>query len=85
MRSPSVYGQPLTAGQLAALRLAAEGYTSAQIATRLGSSEAGVHRRFKEIAIRLGSHSRTHSVVIALRRGLIHFDDLDLDQPRSAA
>lgn len=85
MRSPSVYGQPLTVGQLDALRLAAEGYTSAQIATRLNSSEAGIHRRFKEIAIRLDTHSRTHSVVIALHRGLIRLDDLDLDQSRSAA
>ncbi|MFE0794717.1 response regulator transcription factor [Streptomyces mutabilis] len=85
MRSPSVYGQPLTPGQIAALRLAAAGYTSRQIAARLGSTETGVHRRFKEAAIRLGARSRTHAVVIALHRGLIRFDDLDLNQPRSAA
>ncbi|GAA4823948.1 response regulator transcription factor [Streptomyces ziwulingensis] len=82
MRSPSVPGQPLTIGQLAALRLAASGYTSRQIATRLGTTEAGVHRRFKEITIRLGARSRTHAVVIALQHGHIRLDDLDLTPHR---
>ncbi|MGR6538863.1 response regulator transcription factor [Streptomyces rochei] len=85
MRSPSVPGQPLTPGQLAALRLAASGYTSRQIATRLHTTESGVHLRLKEATVRLGARSRTHAVVIALRRRIIRFDDLDLDQPRSVA
>jgi DNA-binding NarL/FixJ family response regulator len=86
MRSPSVEGQPLTAGQIAALRLAASGYTSRQIANRLGTTEQGVHLRLKEAAVRLGARSRTHAVVIALHRNVIHFTDLDLNQPgRSAA
>lgn len=77
MRSPSVLGQPLSAGQLAALQLAASGYSSRQIARRLNTTEQGIHLRLKEAAIRLGARSRTHAVVIALRRCLIRFDDLD--------
>ncbi|MFJ2697462.1 response regulator transcription factor [Streptomyces rochei] len=77
MRSPSVPGQPLTPGQLAALRLAASGYTSRQIATRLHTTESGVHLRLKEATVRLGARSRTHAVVIALRRRIIRFDDLE--------
>jgi DNA-binding CsgD family transcriptional regulator len=63
---------------LAALRLAASGYTSRQIAVRLGSTERGIHLRLKEAAVRLGAKSRTHAVVIALRRCVIRFDDLEL-------
>jgi DNA-binding NarL/FixJ family response regulator len=83
VRNPSVYGQDLTTGQLAALQLAASGYTSRQIANRLDTTETGVHLRLKEAAIRLGARSRTHAVAIALHRRLIHFDDLD--HPRRAA
>lgn len=86
MRSPGYYGKPLSPGQLAALRLAASGYTSRQIAARLDSTEQGVHLRLKEAQVRLGARSRTHAVVIALRRALIRFDDLDLpDQQENAA
>lgn len=86
MRSPGYYGKPLSPGQIAALRLAASGYTSRQIAARLNSTEQGVHLRLKEAQVRLGARSRTHAVVIALRRAIIRFDDLDLpDQQREAA
>jgi DNA-binding NarL/FixJ family response regulator len=78
-------GKPLSPGQLAALRLAASGYTSRQIASRLGSTERGIHLRLKEVQVRLGARSRTHAVVIALRRHVIRFDELDLDQQRTAA
>lgn len=85
MRRPSVEGQPLSPGQLAALRLAASGYTSRQIATRLQTTEQGVHLRLKEAQVRLGAHSRTHAVVIALARGVIRFDELDLNEPTRRA
>ncbi|MFD9276862.1 LuxR C-terminal-related transcriptional regulator [Streptomyces mirabilis] len=78
MRSPGFEGKPLSPGQLAALRLAASGYTSRQIAARLETTEQGVHLRLKEAAVRLGAKSRTHAVVIALRRHVIRFDDLEL-------
>ena len=85
MRRPSVEGQPLSPGQLAALRLAASGYTSRQIATRLGTTEQGVHLRLKEATVRLGARSRTHAVVIALRRHIIRFDEIDLTEPTRRA
>jgi DNA-binding CsgD family transcriptional regulator len=78
VRSPGFEGKPLSAGQVAALRLAASGYTSRQIAARLETTEQGVHLRLKEAAVRLGAKSRTHAVVIALRRCVIRFDDLEL-------
>jgi DNA-binding CsgD family transcriptional regulator len=81
MRSTGYHGKPLSDGQLAALRLAASGYTSRQIAARLDTTEQAVHLRLKEAQVRLGARSRTHAVVIALRRHVISFDDLDLDQP----
>jgi DNA-binding NarL/FixJ family response regulator len=74
-------GKPLSRGQIDALQLAASGYTSRQIATRLNSTEQGIHLRLKEAQVRLGARSRTHAVVIALRRCLIRFDDLDLNEP----
>ena len=81
MRNPGVEGMPLSPGQVAALRLAASGYTSRQIATRLNTTEQGVHLRLKEAAIRLGARSRTHAAVIALQRHLIRFDELELNEP----
>ncbi|WP_053751986.1 helix-turn-helix domain-containing protein [Streptomyces sp. MMG1533] len=85
MRSPAYEGKPLSPGQLAALRLAASGYTSRQIAARLDTTEQGVHLRLKEAAARLGARSRTHAVVIALRRHVIHFDEIELDQHQEHA
>ena len=85
MRSPSLPGQPLTDGQLAALRLAASGYTSRQIANRLGTTEQGVHLRLKEACVRLEARSRTHAVVIALHRRLIFLDELEVHTPVRAA
>jgi DNA-binding NarL/FixJ family response regulator len=65
--------------------LAASGYTSRQIANRLDSTEGGVHLRLKEATVRLGARSRTHAVVIALRRSVIRFDELELEQQRNAS
>lgn len=85
MRSPGYQGKPLSPGQLAALRLAASGYTSRQIAGRLNTTEQGVHLRLKEAQVRLGARSRTHAVVIALRRCVIRFDELDLNETKEQA
>lgn len=86
MRAAGYKGKPLSPGQLAALRLAASGYTSKQIAHRLDATEQAIHLRLKEAQVRLGARSRTHAVVIALRRRIIRFDEVEFDQPtRSAA
>ncbi|MFE9448328.1 helix-turn-helix domain-containing protein [Streptomyces sp. NPDC006739] len=85
MRNPGVEGQPLSPGQLAALRLTASGYTSQQIAHRLGTTEDGIHLRLKEAVVRLGARNRTHAVAIALRRHIIRFDEIDTEPARRAA
>lgn len=85
VRNPGVEGQPLSAGQLAALRLAASGYTSRQIAHRLNTTEQAVHLRLQEAQVRLGARSRTHAAVIALRRCVIRFDELDIPDPQKGA
>ncbi|MFE0470540.1 helix-turn-helix transcriptional regulator [Streptomyces sp. NPDC058947] len=84
MKRPGVEGMPLSPGQLAALRLAASGYTSRQIAARLNTTEDGVSLRLREAQVRLGARSRTHAAVIALDRGVIRFDELDLPEPTAA-
>ncbi|MCX5598387.1 helix-turn-helix transcriptional regulator [Streptomyces phaeochromogenes] len=86
MRNPVVEGMPLSAGELAALRLAASGYTSKQIATRLNTTEQGIHLRLKSAAVKLGARSRTHAAVIAVHRRVIDFGELELNEPgRTAA
>lgn len=82
---PRVLDGRLSPGQLAALRLAASGYTSRQIAHRLATTEQGIHLRLKTAATSLGARSRTHAVAICLARGLIHFDELELPEQRRTA
>lgn len=67
---------PLSEGEIAALRLAAAGYTSRQIAVRLGTTEQGIHLRLKSAAVKLGARSRTHAAVLALYRRVITFDEV---------
>lgn len=82
-RHPARYGQPLTVGEITALRLAASGHTSRRIAELMGATtEQGVHLRLKSAAAKLGGRSRTHTVVIALRLGIIRFNELDLPGQR---
>lgn len=85
MKNLGYEGKPLSPGQVDALRLAASGYTSRQIATRLHTTEQAVHLRLKEAQVRLGARSRTHAAVIALRRCVIRFDELELDQQQEVA
>jgi DNA-binding NarL/FixJ family response regulator len=73
---PRVLDGHLSPGQLAALRLAANGFTSRQIAVYLGSTETGIHVRLKTAAASLGARSRSHAVAIALVRGLIKPDEI---------
>jgi DNA-binding CsgD family transcriptional regulator len=74
---PRAFDGHLSPGQLAALRLSASGYTSRQIAARLDTTETGIHLRLTTAARSLGARSRTHAVVIALKRRLIFLDELE--------
>jgi DNA-binding CsgD family transcriptional regulator len=80
---PRNLDSPLSAGELAALQLAASGYTSKQIARRLGTSEQGIHLRLKSATTKLHARSRTHAVVIALRRRVIDFGDVEMPSTAS--
>lgn len=82
---PRVLDGRLTDGQLAALLLAANGYTAGQIARRLGTSEQGIHLRLNQAARALGAHSRAHLVALALKRGLITADDITPTEQETAA
>jgi DNA-binding CsgD family transcriptional regulator len=77
----------ITPGQLAALRLAANGMTSRQIAVRLGTTEQGIHIRLTAVAHTLGARSRTHAVALALRMGLLRLDEVEMghEQPQAPA
>jgi two-component system, NarL family, nitrate/nitrite response regulator NarL len=65
-RSPA-----LTAREIEALRLLAEGLSNKQIARRLGVSEHGAKRLVASIMVKLDSPNRTLAVAIAIRDGLI--------------
>lgn len=71
--------------QLEALLYAANGFTSEQIAVKVGRSRDAVHLRLKYAAAQLGARSRTHAVAIAMARGLIKPGDIAAAARREAA
>jgi DNA-binding CsgD family transcriptional regulator len=75
----------ISPGQLAALRLSANGYTSREIARRLDTTEVGIHVRLTTVAHTLGARSRTHAVAIALRTGLIRLDEVEMGREAAQA
>ncbi|MFF9632885.1 response regulator transcription factor [Streptomyces fradiae] len=68
----------VTPAQMEALRLAANGLTARQIATRLNISEGAAHLRLNGAAHALGAHSRTHAVALAIRTGLMDLTEVRL-------
>jgi DNA-binding NarL/FixJ family response regulator len=63
--------QPLGDTETRILSLAAEGIGNREIAARLETSEADVRAHLKRIFSRLGVHSRSEAVAMALRMGAI--------------
>lgn len=61
----------LTGGQVAVLRLVADGHTLRQVASVLGVSESTVNRRAADAATLLGTNHIAHTVAVAIRRGLL--------------
>jgi DNA-binding CsgD family transcriptional regulator len=59
---------------LAALRLAAQGYTVPQIARRMGISESVTKYHLEGVRARLGARNTAHAVAIAFTAGLITLD-----------
>lgn len=62
---------PLTAREADMLRLVAEGYDTAEIASKTSYSERTVKNVLHEVATRLGLRNRAHAVGYAMRHGLI--------------
>ena len=63
----------LTNGEIAVLRLIAEGKANKQIADHLALSEETVKSRVKSILSKLAADDRTHAAMIGLKRGIIAF------------
>lgn len=61
----------VTPRQLQILALVANGYTTRQVAQRLGISPATVSTLTGKACQRLGARDRTHAVAIAIRTGVI--------------
>lgn len=80
-RRPAGPGGALTTRQLQILTLAAT-HTADQIATRLGIRPSTVRERLHRTYVKLGAHDRTSAIVTALKRGLIHLDDIDIPDPK---
>lgn len=63
--------EPLTAREVEVLELLAEGLSNKAIAGRLGISDHTIKVHVSSIAGKLGARSRTETVRLALRRGLL--------------
>lgn len=74
----------LNAGQLAVLRLVADGHNYRETAALLGISEDAVKKRCTRAADVLGTNHITHTVAVALRRGLLEEDIPMPDQEQLA-
>ena len=61
----------LTKREREVLRLSAEGMTSVQIAEQLGMSARTANQHFDNVADKLGTRNRAHTVAEVIRRGLL--------------
>lgn len=70
-RDQLAVGQELTAREIEALRLAAEGLGNQEIASRTGQSVETVKLRLRRSFHKLGASDRASAVAVAMRRNLI--------------
>lgn len=68
----------LTERELSVIRLLAEGKTNKEIANALNLSEKTVKNHVRNIFHKLHAYDRTHAAMLALRKGLIDLDELDV-------
>ena len=64
--------EELTHRELEVLKLIRDGYRNKQIADHLHIGESTVKFHIKHIIEKLGANDRTHAVMLAVRRGLLH-------------
>jgi two-component system, NarL family, response regulator len=68
----------LTPREIDVLKLVAGGLSNKQIGERLEISENAIKHYVAAILSKLGAQDRTHAVTLALDRGIIHLDDVNL-------
>jgi len=61
----------LTERELGVLKLVADGFDTAEIATKLAYSERTIKNTIHDVTTRLNLRNRTHAVAYAMRQGLI--------------
>jgi DNA-binding NarL/FixJ family response regulator len=64
----------LTPREIEVLRFVAQGLGNKEIGEHLGTSVGTVKIHIQNILSKLGAADRTHAVIIALRRGILHMD-----------
>lgn len=64
--------EPLTPREKEVIGLSAEGLTSVEIAERLGMSARTVNQHVDNVADKLGTKNRTHTIAEVIRHGLLH-------------
>ena len=64
----------LTPREVEVLRFVAQGLGNKEIGDQLGTAAGTVKIHIQNILSKLGAADRTHAVVIALRRGILHLD-----------
>ena len=64
----------LTAREVEVLRFVAQGLGNKEIGDQIGTAAGTVKIHIQNILSKLGAADRTHAVVIALRRGILHLD-----------
>ena len=67
-----LHEDPLTPREISVLREVAAGARNRQIGVRLSMAEESVKVHVKHLLAKLGAVDRTHAMVIALQRGIIH-------------
>jgi DNA-binding NarL/FixJ family response regulator len=67
-----LHENPLTPREISVLQEVAAGARNREIGERLSMAEETVKVHVKHVLDKLGARDRTHAVVIALRRGIIH-------------
>lgn len=67
----------ITPQRIRVLSLAAQGYTTEQIAYRLNLSGTTINHHFQGVYAALGARDRTHAVVLAIRYGYINPDQVE--------
>jgi LuxR family quorum sensing-dependent transcriptional regulator len=69
---PVIEGVTLTPREKEVIALSAEGLTSLEIAARLGMSARTANQHIDNVADKLGTRNRAHTVAEAIRRNLLH-------------